>query len=160
MNALAAGAAPAWMTARVAGVDFAIAIETVGEVLPAPALAPVPLVPAWVAGIVGVRGDVVTVVDPAMRLFGRPARRDGRLVLTAADEAGDRVGVLVDAVTGLVDRRAGSVESRTEAAAAPADTVPLRFAPTAVLRSAGDSLPVLDLGALLDPDVASAVAGD
>ncbi|HEX6589759.1 MAG TPA: chemotaxis protein CheW [Longimicrobiales bacterium] len=102
----AAGAAPAWMLIDVAGARFALAIDAVGEVLPVPELAPVPMTPDWMAGIADVRGEVVPVVDVGLRLRREPASRAGRIVLTRPDESGERVGLIVDAIAGLVEQGA------------------------------------------------------
>lgn len=146
----AGGAGPGWMSVRVAGVALALPIEIVGEVVPTPTLSAVPMVPSWVAGIVSIRGEVVPVVDPGARLFGRPASRDGRLVLARPDDAGDRIGLLVDAVTGLIDRGSATVG---KAADAPGD-VPAPFVAAVVSGAGFGRLPVLDLEAMLDREIA------
>lgn len=99
-----AGGGPAWMLLDIAGKRYALAIEAVGEVLPVPELSPLPMTPDWVPGIADVRGEVVAVVDAGLRLGGRASSRQGRLVLTHPDENGERVGLLVDAIAGLVER--------------------------------------------------------
>ena len=157
MKNLSAGAAPGWMTVRVAGVEFAFAIEAVGEVLPTPPVSPVPLVPAWVAGIVSVRGDVIPVVDAGIRLFGAAASRDGRLVLCAPDAAGERTGVLVDTVTGLIDRSDGELDASARAGAASRG-FPARFASGIVTHGESGRIPLLDLGALLDSGIEDGAA--
>ena len=149
MNAvLTAGAAPGWMCVRVAGVEFALPIELVGEVLPTPALSQVPMVPAWVAGMVSVRNEVIPVVDAGVRLLGTPAQRAGRLVLSAPDETGERVGILVDDVTGLIDRG-----SATLGAPKGETTLPARFVSAVVSAAGAPPVEVLNLDVLLDPTV-------
>ena len=146
-----AGASPGWMVVRVGVTRVALPIEAVGEVLPIPSMAPVPMSPDWVAGIVSVRGEVVTVIDTARRLLGRSVNSEGRMVLVSTGTADERAGLLVDGVVGLVDRaegdaRPGAGESRDLAPAFVAATV-------ASGRSA--RIAVLDLAALLDPAVVS-----
>jgi purine-binding chemotaxis protein CheW len=147
-----AGAAPGWMLVHVAGVEIALPIESVGEVLPMPELAAVPMAPRWVAGIVSVRDEVVPVVELGMRLFGRASTGERRMVIATTSD-GERVGLVVDTIAGLIDRS----EAR---AAAPGSTetgaLPDRFATGAV--AAGDDAPVgiLDLRATLDPAIESA----
>lgn len=99
-----AGAAPAWMLLDIGGERFALPIEQVGEVLPVPELSPVPMTPAWLAGIADVRGTVIPVLDAGLRLRDTPASRDGRIVLTRPDENGESVGLMVDGIAGLVER--------------------------------------------------------
>lgn len=100
----AAGTGPGWILIALGDARYALAIGAVGEVLPVPALSPVPMTPDWVAGIADVRGEVIPVIDTGLRLHARAASRQGRLVLTHPDESGERVGLLVDAIAGLVER--------------------------------------------------------
>lgn len=95
---------PAWMLLDIAGKRYALEIEAVGEVLPVPELSPLPMTPDWVPGIADVRGEVVAVVDAGLRLGARASSRQGRLVLTHPDAKGERVGLIVDAIAGLVER--------------------------------------------------------
>jgi len=144
-----AGAAPGWMLVRVAGNDIALPIESVGEVLPRPELAAVPMAPRWVAGIVLVRDDVVPVVDLGLRLFGRAVDGEVRMVIATTSD-GDRVGLLVDGVAGLIER----TEARAvEVAADAATALPDRFATGVVVPGAGPAVGILDLRATLDPAI-------
>lgn len=97
-----AGAAPRWMLLDIGGARYALEIDEVGEVLPVPALSPVPMTPDWMAGVAEVRGEVIPVLDAGLRLRNRPSSRDGRVVLTRPDDNGERVGLIVDAIAGLV----------------------------------------------------------
>jgi purine-binding chemotaxis protein CheW len=47
----------------VGGENYGLELSWVKEVLPLPELLPVPHTPAWVAGVTGYRGRVLTVVD-------------------------------------------------------------------------------------------------
>ena len=144
-----AGATPGWMVVRVGDTELALPIERVGEVIPVPEMSPVPTAPSWVAGIISVRGEVVPVVDLGMRVRGQPADREGRLVLAATDHADERVGLIVDAVVGLIDRIGATVaESEREA------SIPERFASGVVTDAASVRRAILDLTATLDPSVA------
>lgn len=147
---LSAGASPGWMVVRIGtDMELALPIEAVGEVMPVPALSPVPMAPAWMPGIISVRGVVVPVVDAGMRLRGRRAGPDGRVVLVHADDTGERVGLLVDGIAGLIERSGARVEERSD------DTLPARFVSARVSNGGGERIPVLDLAALLDPSLAS-----
>lgn len=115
------GATPGWMVVQVGDAHLALPIDSVGEVLPVPDVTPVPMAPSWVAGVTSVRGGVVPVIDVGLRLLDAPASREGRLVLTHADGVDERIGLIVDAIAGLVER------------------------------GSDPGVPVLDLGALLDP---------
>ena len=161
-----AGTGPGWMMVALGDVRVALPIEMVGEVLPVPPLSPVPMAPAWVAGIASVRGEVVPVVDAGRRLLARPSSRTGRLVLATVDETGERVGLLVDGIAGLIERQGARVEqgsgaggkgaAASEGATGDAGVLAARFGGARVAAGAGAALPVLDLAALLDPNVESA----
>src|SRR5271157_3675628 len=47
---------------------FGIAVERVQEVISSPAITPVPLAPRAVAGLINLRGQIVTVIDLPRRL--------------------------------------------------------------------------------------------
>ena len=141
-----------WMVVRIGDMRAALRIETVGEVLPPPELSPVPMAPAWVAGIGSVRGEVVPVVDTALRLAGRAGAPDGQVVLVAPDDSGERVGLRVDGVAGLIERIGAQVdENRREGLG-----VSTVFVAARVTDASGVAVPLLDLSALLDPAVSAA----
>jgi purine-binding chemotaxis protein CheW len=77
---------------RIGGIE----LEIVREILP-PALATrLPGAPSYVRGLINVRGTVITVIDLVARLFDRPARPDGPVMLV--EHQGKVVGVAVDEV--------------------------------------------------------------
>lgn len=86
-----------WLLASASGRRFALPVGPVREVIPARICTRIPGAPACVAGVLNLRGRIVTVVDLAGRL-GLPAgRASGRrvIVLRHADRV---VGVEVDEV--------------------------------------------------------------
>lgn len=141
-----AGASPGWMIVRVAGIELALPIDAVGEVVPTPAVLPVPMTPVVIAGVVSIRGEVVPVVDLGMRVLGRAASRDGRLAVMTVEGSDERVGLLVDAVSGLIGRSSPRVEATTDVAPG----VPARFIAGAVAATPQRTVAVLDVAALLD----------
>jgi purine-binding chemotaxis protein CheW len=75
---------------------FGIAVERVQEAMPAPSVTPVPLAPCGVAGLVNVRGQIVTVIDLWRRL-GFRERPDPALPAMVIVRSEDTVvGLLVD----------------------------------------------------------------
>ncbi|MBX6366133.1 MAG: chemotaxis protein CheW [Gemmatimonadetes bacterium] len=87
---------------RVQGEDVGVDIASVHEVLAYRAPAAVPHAPDFVEGIVHVRGAVLPVVDLRRRLGLPPAEPDADTRIVVVDLDGDRVGVVVDAVTEVV----------------------------------------------------------
>jgi purine-binding chemotaxis protein CheW len=85
-------------TFRIGGEDYAIDIMRVREIIQPLPVTPVPRAPAFVEGVVRLRGEVVPVVDVRKRL-GLPVtartRKSKYLVVTVA---GRRLGLMVDEV--------------------------------------------------------------
>jgi purine-binding chemotaxis protein CheW len=77
---------------RVGGIE----LEMVREILPPSPATRLPGAPAYVRGLINVRGTVITVIDLVARLFDRPARPDGPVMLI--EHQGKVVGVAVDEV--------------------------------------------------------------
>lgn len=66
------------------------------EILPPPPATRLPGAPAYVRGLINVRGTVVTVIDLVARLCGQSARPEGPVMLI--EHQGKVVGVAVDEV--------------------------------------------------------------
>jgi purine-binding chemotaxis protein CheW len=95
---------------RLAGEAYGVEIGQVIEVLRTPLITEVPRAPADVRGVISVRGEVVTVIDPRGRLGldraeGPPA---GRVVIV--DDGGGACGLLVEGVAGVVRLPRGALE--------------------------------------------------
>jgi purine-binding chemotaxis protein CheW len=116
----AAAAEPAaqFLTFSLGEEVFAMDIRTVREIIQVGPMTPVPLMPAFVRGVINLRGAVVPVIDLHAR-FGRGAARLGKKScivifdsLRAGDGAGDRIelGLLVDAVSEVIEIAAGQIE--------------------------------------------------
>jgi len=100
---------------RIGSETYAVDLRRVDEILPVPAVTPLPKAPAFLEGVVRLRGEVLPVVDARKRLGVTPAsgtlrtpsgkpRHSERLVVCRIGSR--RVGVLVDAVAQVrrVDR--------------------------------------------------------
>jgi purine-binding chemotaxis protein CheW len=86
-----------------AGQDsFGIATGKIREVLGKRELERVPMAPAFVAGVVPYRGDVITTVS-FRALLGLPESNEAGCVLVLDDDQGqERFGLMVDSVGGVV----------------------------------------------------------
>jgi twitching motility protein PilI len=87
---------------RIAGRDWLLALPDAGEVLPVPALTPVPLTKPWLLGVATVRGRVYAVTDLAA-FFGEPtaaAQPQARLLLVG-QRYERNAAILVERVLGL-----------------------------------------------------------
>ena len=88
-----------WLDGDLYGVEVA----HVQEVLKSQGLTRVPLAPAAVAGLINLRGQVVTAIELRERL-GRPARDEGtEAVVIVVRLHGEAVSLLVDSIADVVD---------------------------------------------------------
>ncbi len=86
---------------RLAGEAYAIESELVREVYPLRELTPLPCTPAFVLGIINVRGQIVAVID-LRRFFDLPLTaltELNRVVIVESDKL--QVAILADAVVGV-----------------------------------------------------------
>lgn len=84
---------------RLCGEEFAVPILTVREINHRPQITTVPHSPPEVVGMTDLRGNVIAVVDLAMR-FGMPIEQRGHEERMVVLDVGSKpVGFLVDAVT-------------------------------------------------------------
>jgi purine-binding chemotaxis protein CheW len=100
-----------WVTFRLDNETYGINVMQVQEVLRHTEIAPVPGAPAYVLGIINLRGNVVTVIDTRQR-FGlgpAPISDNTRIVIIEADR--QVVGILVDAVAEVVYLRQSEIET-------------------------------------------------
>lgn len=95
------GAAADVLVARVATELYGIGLHHLAAVLPVQGLTPVPCTPATIAGVMNVRGDILTVLRlrAALELPPHEQADEARVVL--AELTLGRVGLLVDAVVGV-----------------------------------------------------------
>lgn len=103
-------------TFRLDGDLYGVEVEHVQEVLRSQQLTRVPLAPSAVAGLINLRGQVVTAIELRERL-GRPARPEGTdAVVIVVRLDGEAVSLLVDSIADVVDVDAADFE-------APPDTL-------------------------------------
>jgi len=100
-----------WVTFRLANETYGINVMQVQEVLRYTEIAPVPGAPAYVLGIINLRGNVVTVIDTRNRFGLAPAEvtDNTRIVIIEAEK--HVVGILVDAVAEVVYLRQSEIET-------------------------------------------------
>jgi len=153
----AAGAEPLVQlcTFRIGGEDYAVDIMRVREIIHPLPITPVPRAPAFVEGVIRLRGDVIPVLDVRKRLGleATPATRKSRYLLV--NVAGRRIGLVVDEVREVLRL------PRSEIRAAPALGAP--GAPRFFLGVCGEDATagrgaaalrlLLNVKALLDPSV-------
>ena len=109
-----AAAAAQFLTFSLGDAVFALDIRGVREIIQHGPTTAVPLMPAFVRGVINLRGAVVPVIDLQAR-FGRPSAKVGKktcIVIFDSMRSGERVelGLLVDAVSEVIDIDAGQIE--------------------------------------------------
>jgi len=141
---------------RVGSLTCAAAAEVVREILPRLDTTRIPGAPPVVAGLVNVRGTLVTVVE-GWRALGQPAPPEapgGTTVLLEVGPAADAgapapgrklIGFTVDEVMDMLTVGEGTLEQRRTLAGVDPTLV------RAVGRRNGDLFVVLDVAALLGP---------
>ncbi len=148
-NDMEMSALPEVLVVEVAGARVAIPVELTREVLRLRGATRVPGAPAWVVGLLNVRGAVVAAGDLTRLAGGAPS--GGPVVLVEAD--GRRAGLRVDAVVGVQPAELLTHEPVPEGSAAgiglPSAGV-ARLTSEVAARGGPAAVPLLDVHAVLD----------
>lgn len=103
-----------FLTFRIRAEHFGLALEKTREILEYGQVTQVPLMPNFLHGIINLRGDVVPVIDLAVRLGRAPIdiqRRSCIIVVELTTDTGQQVlGLLADAVSEVIDIEASAIE--------------------------------------------------
>jgi purine-binding chemotaxis protein CheW len=92
---------------RLAGSTYGIELDVVREIVPFRGATRLPGAPSNVAGLMNVRGSIITVIDLGAQLEGTPSARD-RASVMLVEHGGKVVGAAVDEVLDV--RRSADVE--------------------------------------------------
>ncbi|WP_075795835.1 chemotaxis protein CheW [Massilia putida] len=108
------GQAAQYLTFMLGGEAFGIGIMAVKEIIEFAGITEVPMMPDSIRGVINLRGAVVPVMDLAAR-FGRPRSVPGKrtcivIVELESDGARQLTGVVVDAVSAVLDIPASEIE--------------------------------------------------
>lgn len=98
------------ITFEVADQLFGIDIMAIREIRAWSPTARLPRVPAYVAGVVNLRGTVLPVVDLAARLGWEPTEATPRHAIIVTQYAGQARGLIVDSVSDIVTVPADSLQ--------------------------------------------------
>lgn len=131
---------------RLGAAEFGLPIARVREVLVPPPITPVPFSPAAVCGLTSVRGMLLPVLDLGLRLLGEETARPGLLVVVSGTEGEGPIGMLVDAVTGLLETAPEAIQPPPAEAEA---TLPCGFILGVVAPEVGRLVTLLDLSRVL-----------
>jgi len=132
-------------TFRVDGLLFGVDVGRVQEVLRYQPMTPVPLARPAVAGLINLRGQVMTAVD-LRRQLGFPGRAAGEKPLNVVVRTGEEaVSLLVDSIGDVVDADPDLFEAPPETLSGPA-----RELITGAYKLAGQLLLTLDVDRAVD----------
>lgn len=92
-----------FLTFRLNGQDYGMPILKVQEIKGWDKITPIPNSPAYIKGVLNLRGVIVPVIDLRLR-FGLPeAERDAFTVVIVANVKGRLAGIVVDAVSDVIN---------------------------------------------------------
>lgn len=96
-----------YLTFFLANEEYAIGIQRIKEIIEYTTITRVPKVPAWIRGVINLRGNVVPVVDLAVRfnLEERPVTKTTCIVVVEVEQESERMvmGLLADAVNQVIE---------------------------------------------------------
>ena len=100
-----------WVTFKLGEETYGVNVVQVQEVLRVSEIAPVPGAPAYVLGIINLRGNVVSVLDTRLR-FGLPKRAsDDSTRIIIIELESQTIGILVDSVAEVEDVQGQEVDT-------------------------------------------------
>jgi purine-binding chemotaxis protein CheW len=110
----AGGEAHQYLTFLLAGEMYAVGILHVKEIIEYGSLTEIPMMPTFIRGVINLRGSVVPVIDLTAR-FGGNTTEVGRrtciiIVELAQDDGRHDIGIMVDAVSEVLDIPPGEIE--------------------------------------------------
>ena len=103
-----------YLTFMIGGEEYAVTLLKVKEIIEYDIVTEIPKTPDWVRGVINLRGNVVPVIDLAVK-FRLPASVAGKLtciVITEVECEGQPtvMGIMVDAVRQVIDLRPQDIE--------------------------------------------------
>ena len=115
--ALRANESPSqYLTFQLSGEMFAVGILNVKEIIEYGHLTGIPMMPAFIRGVINLRGSVVPVIDLSARFGGKStevSRRTCIVIVEVADDDDDTrhdIGIMVDAVSEVLDIPGSEIE--------------------------------------------------
>ncbi|MBL8489817.1 MAG: purine-binding chemotaxis protein CheW [Rhodocyclaceae bacterium] len=115
--ASAASEALQYLTFSLGGEMYAVGILNVKEIIEYGTLTEIPMMPAFIRGVINLRGAVVPVIDLAARFGGTPTQVGRRtciviIELSDSEDGGARhdMGIIVDAVSEVLEIPGGEIE--------------------------------------------------
>jgi len=134
-----------YVTATVGGQLFGLPISRVQDVFAPDRLTRVPLAPPEIAGLLNLRGRIVTAIDMRLRLGLEAFAADAPRMAVGVECKGESYGLLIDVIGEVLKLSAGSREDN------PVNLDPgLARVSAGVHRLEGKLLVILDVDRVLD----------
>lgn len=102
---------------RLAEQEYSVDIMSVREIRGWTRATPLPHAPAYVRGVINLRGTVLPVVDLSTRLGMAPVEGDARNVIIVVQVGSQTAGLLVDAVSDILALPQAELQTPPELAA-------------------------------------------
>lgn len=132
-----------YLAVRLSGETYALPVERIREIQKPGVITEVPRAPARVLGVFSLRGEIVPVIDPRVRL-GLDRQAPGRSARLVVLDPGDGpCGLWVDEVLGVVFLGSADIEPLPGGLAADPELI------TGIARPGGKLVALLDLDVLL-----------
>ena len=142
-----------YVTAKIGGQLFGLPISRVQDVFAPERLTRVPLAGPDIAGLLNLRGRIVTVIDMRCRLDLEAQERVGRQMAVGVEHRGESYGLLIDEIGEVLKLQAASREDN------PVNLDGrLARVSAGVHRLEGRLLVILDVERVLDAGVTAAAA--
>ena len=110
-TAITQGANGEYVTVMVGGQLFGLPIERVHDVFLVAKLTRVPLAPPDVAGVLNLRGRIVTAIDLSRRLGLTSKAQPGKIMAVGVEYRGEAFGLVIDAVGEVLSLAASAAET-------------------------------------------------
>ena len=102
------------MTFSLSGEEYGIAILKVREIMGMMKITPVPQVPAFVKGVINLRGKVIPIIDLRLRFGMESVEHTDRTCIIVVEMSGGskshHIGIVVDAVSEVMSIRGSDIE--------------------------------------------------
>ncbi|MBN2742031.1 MAG: purine-binding chemotaxis protein CheW [Rhodobacteraceae bacterium] len=136
---------------RLGEEEYSVDIMSVREIRGWTRATPLPHAPAYVRGVINLRGTVLPVVDLSVRLGMAPVKGDARNVIIVVQMGAQTAGLLVDAVSDILNLPRSGLQPPPDLAA---DSTHNYISALTIVE--GRMIRVLDLASVLPEDAVEA----
>jgi purine-binding chemotaxis protein CheW len=100
-----------YLTFHLGTEDYGIEIRFVTEIIGIQKITVIPEMPAYIKGVINLRGKIIPVMDVRMRFHLQARAYDERTCVVVVNIHDSAVGLVVDTVSEVVDIPSGQIES-------------------------------------------------